>query len=115
MGAYYDYLKSRDLIEPPGDAILWVTGDSHIPLVSALLNLRDKAPEMLDGLVAVVSQEGEDLGLYEARHFRPPYMKALVDISLFLRDNGYEDASKFLSCGLDLEAEAVKRHKPSYW
>lgn len=102
MGAYYDYLKSRDRIDRSGGAILRVTGDSSIPLMSALLDLQHEEPEKLDGLVDVISQEGEGLGLFEVRQFRPPYMKALGDISLFLWDNGYENASRFLSHGLEL-------------
>jgi len=44
----------------------------------------------------------QSLRLWEVRQFRPPYMKALNDISQFLQNNGYEDASKFLDCSFEL-------------
>ena len=50
----------------------------------------------------VIPSEGETLRFAEVRQFRPPYLKALGDISQFLQDNGYEAASKFLDCSFEL-------------
>lgn len=102
MDKFYDYLSSRDRIDQSGGAVLRVTGDRSIPLMDALLELCRVQPEMLDGLVEVIPSEGETLRFAEVRQFRPPYLKALGDISQFLQDNGYEAASKFLDCSFEL-------------
>ena len=102
MDKFYDYLSSRDRIDQSGGAVLRVTGDRGIPLMDALLELCRVQPEMLDGLVEVIPSEGETLRFVEVRQFRPPYLKALGDISQFLQDNGYEAASKFLDCSFEL-------------
>ena len=102
MDKFYDYLSSRDRIDQSGGAVLRVTGDRGIPLMDALLELCQVQPEMLDGLVEVIPSEGETLRFAEVRQFRPPYLKALGDISQFLQDNGYEAASKFLDCSFEL-------------
>ena len=100
MEKFYDYLCDRDQIDQSGGAVLRVTGDRSIPLIDALLNLRTAKPDMLDGLVEVIPSEGETLHFSEVRQFRPPYLKG--DISQFLQDSGYEDASKFLDCSFEL-------------
>jgi len=102
MKKFYDFLSEQDRIDQTGGAVLLVTGDRSIPLMEALLELRTAKPEMLEGLVEVVPSDGESLRFSELRQFRPPYLKALNDISQFLQDNGYEAASKFLDCGLEL-------------
>ena len=102
MEKFYDYLCGRDHIDQSGGAVLRVTGDRSIPLIDALLNLRTAKPDMLDGLVEVIPSEGETLHFSEVRQFRPPYLKALGDISQFLQDSGYEDASKFLDYSFEL-------------
>ena len=102
MGQFYDYLSGRDRIDQSGGAVLRVTGDRSIPLMDALLALRATQPEMLDGLVEVIPTAGETLRFSEVRQFRPPYLKALGDISQFLQDSGYEAASKFLDCSFEL-------------
>jgi len=102
MGRFYDFLNERGRIDRTGGAVLLITGDRSIPLMDALLELRRAKPEMLEGLVEVIPSEGEALRISEMRQFRPPYMKALNDISQFLQDNGYEAASKFLDCGFEL-------------
>ena len=102
MGQFYDYLSNRDRIDQSGGAVLRVTGDRSIPLMDALLALHTAQPEMLDGLVDVIPAAGETLRFSEVRQFRPPYLKALGDISQFLQDSGYEAASKFLDCSFEL-------------
>ena len=102
MGKFYDYLSSRDRIDQSGGAVLRVTGDRSIPLMDALLALHTTQPEMLDGLVEVIPTAGETLRFSEVRQVRPPYQKALGDISQFLQDSGYEAASKFLDCSFEL-------------
>jgi len=101
MGKFYDFLCSRKRTDQSG-AILRVTGDRQLPIMDALLELHAKEPKMLDGLVEVIPADGEPLRFWEVRQFRPPYMKALDDISQFLQNNGYEDASKFLDCSFEL-------------
>jgi len=101
MEKFYDFLNGSNRIEQSG-AVLRVTGDRQLPLMSALLGLVVEQPEMLQGLIEVIPSDGEQLHLFEMRQFRPPYMKALGDISQFLQDNGYEAASKFLDCSFEL-------------
>lgn len=102
MGRFYEFMSARDSIDQSGGAVLRVTGDRQLPLMDALLELHMAQPDTLDGLVEVIPSEGEDLHFWEVRQFRPPYMKALGDISQFLQNNGYEDASKFLDCSFEL-------------
>lgn len=102
MKKFYDFMNGRDKIERSGGAVLRVTGDSHIPLMDTLLALHTAQPETLDGLVEIIPAAGEKLRFAEVRQFRPPYLKALGDISQFLRSSGYEDASRFLDCSLEL-------------
>ncbi len=102
MGKFYDFLSGRDRIEQSGGAVLRVTGDRSIPLMDTLLELRTARPETLEGLIEVIPSDGETLRFSEVRQFRPPYLKALNDISQFLQDNGYEAASKFLDCSFEL-------------
>lgn len=102
MSEFYDYLSGRDRLDQSGGAVLRVTGDRNIPLMNALLELRVAQPETMEGLVEVIPSDGETLHFSEVRQFRPPYLKALNDISQFLQDNGYEDASKFLDCSFEL-------------
>lgn len=102
MEKFYDFMCRKDHIDQSGGAVLRVTGDRGIPLMGALLELCRAQPEMLDGLVEVIPSEGETLRFAEVRQFRPPYLKALSDISQFLQDNGYEAASKFLDCSFEL-------------
>lgn len=102
MGQFYDYLSDRDRIDQSGGAVLRVTGDRSIPLMDALLDLQVAQPKMLEGLVDVIPSDGETLRFLEVRQFRPPYLKALEDISQFLQDNGFEAASKFLDCSFEL-------------
>lgn len=87
---------------PSGSAVLRVTGDRHIPLMSALLELCVKQPKLLDRLVEVIPYDDEDLCISEVRLLRPPYLRALNDISQLLQNNGYEAASKFLDCSFEL-------------
>ncbi len=102
MEKFYDFLSGRDRIDQSGGAVLRITGDRSIPLMDALLELRTTQPEMLDGLVEVIPSDGETLRFAEIRQFRPPYMKALGDISQFLQSNGYEAASRFLNGSFEL-------------
>ncbi len=101
MGKFYDFLRNEKRTNQSG-AVLRVTGDRQLPIMEALLELHTKEPEKLDGLVEVIPADGEPLRFWEVRQFRPPYMKALDDISQFLQNNGYEDASKFLDCSFEL-------------
>jgi len=101
MCKFYDFLRSRKRTDPSG-AILRITGDRRLPIMDALLELYVNEPEKLDGLIEVIPEDNAPLRILELRQFRPPYMKALDDISQFLQNNGYEDASKFLDCGLEL-------------
>lgn len=101
MGKFYDFLSDSGRMEQSG-AVLRVTGDRNIPLVAALLDLYVAQPETLQGLIEVIPSDGEQLHLFEMCQFRPPYRRALDDISQFLQDNGYEAASKFLDCGFEL-------------
>ena len=102
MGQFYDFLCDRDRIDQSGGAVLRVTGDRSIPLMDALLKLHTTQPEILDGLVDVIPTDGETLRFAEVRQFRPPYLKALGDISQFLQNSGYEATSKFLDCSFEL-------------
>lgn len=102
MERFYDFMCRKDRIGQSGGAVLRVTGDRGIPLMGALLELCRIQPEKLDGLVEVIPSEGETLRFAEIRQFRPPYLKALGDISQFLRDSGYEAASKFLDRSFEL-------------
>lgn len=101
MEKFYDFLTKSNRTERSG-AILRVTGDRRIPLMDALVGLNVAQPEVLAGLVEVIPSDGEQLRFFEVSQFRPPYMKALDDISQFLQDNGYEAASKFLDCSFEL-------------
>lgn len=102
MEKFHDIMRTRDCAGRSDGPLLRVTGDRSIPLMSALLELCQTQPETLKGLVEVIPEEGGTLRFLEVRRFRPPYLKALNDISQFLQDNGYEDASKFLDCSFDL-------------
>lgn len=102
MGRFYEFMSARDRIDQSGGAVLRVTGDQQIPLIDALLELCSEQPETLEGLVDIIPADGETLRFLEVRQFRPPYLKALGDISQFLQANGYEDASKFLDCCFEL-------------
>lgn len=102
MENFYDFICKKGQIEQPSGAVLRVTGDRSIPLIDALLELRQAQPEALDGLVEVIPSEGEKLRFSEVRQFRPPYLKALGDIAQFLQDSGFEAASKFLDCSFEL-------------
>lgn len=101
MEKFYEFMCRTDHADPSG-AMLRVVGDRSIPLMDALLELSRTQPETLDGLVEVIPEEGETLRFLEVRQFRPPYLKALNDISQFLQDSGYEAASKFLDCSFEL-------------
>lgn len=102
MEKSYVNLNGKVRIDQPDGALLRVTGDRNIPLISALLDLHVRQPEMLEGLIEVIPSDGYPLHFSEVRQFRPPYMKALANISQFLQDNGYEAASKFLDCSFEL-------------
>lgn len=102
MERFYDFMCRKDRIGQSGGAVLRVTGDRGIPLMDALLELHRAQPEALDGLIEVIPSEGETLRFAEVRQFRPPYLKALGDISQFLQGNGFEAASKFLDCSFEL-------------
>lgn len=91
-----------DVAQAPDGAVLRVTGDRNIPLMAALLDLYVEQPEVLNGLVEVITFDGYPLCFSEVRQFRPQYLKALNDISQLLQDNGYEAASKFLDCSFEL-------------
>ena len=91
-----------DVTQAPDGAVLRVTGDRNIPLMAALLDLYVEQPEVLNGLVEVITFDGYPLYFSEVRQFRPPYLKALNDSSQLLQDNGYETASKFLDCSFEL-------------
>ncbi len=95
-------MSGRDRIGQSGGAVLRITGDRTVPLMDALLELHTAQPEMLDGLVEIIPSDGETLRFAEVRQFRPPYMKALGDISQFLQSNGYEAASRFLNDSFEL-------------
>lgn len=103
MERFYEFMSARDRIDQSGGAVLRVTGDKQIPLMDALLELRSEQPEMLEGLVDVIPADGETLRFLEVRQFRPPYLKALGDISQFLQANGYQAASKFLDVSFELQ------------
>lgn len=102
MENFYEFMSARDHNDQSSGAVLRVTGDQQLPLMDALLELRAEQPETLEGLVDVIPVDGETLRFLEVRQFRPPYLKALGDISQFLQNNGYEDASKFLDCSFEL-------------
>lgn len=97
---YHKYLKDNGLVKPREPLVI-VTGDWKFPLVEALADLHERQPEMLEGLIEVCPTDGEELSIFEPKQFRPPYMKALGDISRFLAANGYEEASKFLCHNLE--------------
>lgn len=101
MEKFYDFMCREERIDQSG-AVLRVTGDRSIPLIDALLELCVEQPEALEGLVEVIPSDGEKLRFSEVRQFRPPYLKALDDISQFLQNSGYEAASRFLDCSFEL-------------
>lgn len=109
MGKFFDYLIDKDCGDPPNSALLLVMGDRNIPLMDALLQVCVEQPNILDGLLNVMPVDGEPLHFSELRLCRPPYLRALRDISQFLWDNGYEAASSFLTCGLNPQAEVQKK------
>ena len=76
-----------------------IMGDRNDPLVDALLAMD---PEKRAGLVEVIPADGYELSIQEIPLRRPPYLKAINDISQLLQNNGYEDASKFLDCSYEL-------------
>lgn len=102
MCPFYDYLKGEKRVNSLGDEIIGISGDYGIPLVNALLELRREQPEMLEGLIAVFPADNQELRLWEAHLLRPPYMRALKDISGFLEANGFKEASQFLMTGMDV-------------
>ena len=83
-------------------ALLRVTGDSRDPLMAALLNLLAVDEKKLAGLIEVIPFDGHGVSIQEVAQHRPPYRKAINDISQLLQNNGYEDASKFLDCAYEL-------------
>jgi len=82
--------------------LIRVTGDRREPLVCALLELLAVKPKVLHGLIEVVPADDAALSVEELHQLRPPYLKAVNDISQLLQNNGYEDASKFLDCSYEL-------------
>ena len=78
--------------------ILRVIGDCCEPLMHALLDLCTTNPEVLGGLIEVCPCEGLPLQVMEvqSRH------RIADGISQLLQDNGYESASKFLDCSMEL-------------
>jgi hypothetical protein len=102
MCPFYDYLKEQKRLNLHGDEIIGISGDRYLPLISALLELRQEQPEILDGMIEVLPADDQELQIWETRRFRPPYMRALKDIGSFLKANGYEDASRFLMTGVDI-------------
>lgn len=94
---------NRDAQQTDGPRpILRVTGDPDIPLVNALMELDHYQPEALKGLIDVFPIDGEELYISEINLLRPPYLRALRDITEFLRSNGYDEAARFLNTGFDL-------------
>lgn len=102
MCPFYDYLKGQKRVNLPGDEMIGISGDRGLPLMDALLELYQEQPEMLEGLIAVFPADDQELRLWEAHPLRPPYMRALKDISGFLEANGFKEASRFLMTGMDV-------------
>lgn len=100
MGQFYDFLASSGRIDQ--SAVIQITGDSNIPLMSELCELCRTHPDTLAGLVEVIPTEGAMMHFAEVRRLRPPYLKALNDISQFLQNNGFAAASKFLDCSFEM-------------
>jgi len=93
---------NRDAQQKTGpQCILRVMGDPDIPLVNALMELAHYQPEALKGLIDVYPAAGEELCITEINLLRPPYLKALQDITGFLRSNGFAEAAVFLDNGFD--------------
>lgn len=82
--------------------LIRVTGDRNEPFVSALLDLLAVDEKKLAGLIEVIPFDGYALSIQEVATYRPPYLKAIDDISQLLQNNGYEDASRFLDCAYGL-------------
>lgn len=78
------------------------SGDRNLPLMKALLDILTTSPELLRGLVEIIPSDGYPLCVTETQHKRPPYLRAVDDISQLLQNHGYEDASKFLDCSYEL-------------
>lgn len=83
----------------PAQPLLRVTGDSHAPLVSALLAL---PTQMLAGLIEVIPIDGGELLIQEVPRCWPACGNVIDHISRMLQDSGYEEASKFIDCAYEL-------------
>lgn len=57
MCPFYDYLKEQKRLNLRGAEIIGISGDRYLPLISALLELRQEQPEILDGMIAVFPAE----------------------------------------------------------
>lgn len=90
--------EEKDTPPEASSALLAIQGDKSLPLITALLNLEEKQPDLLHGLIDVRAIAGEDLAVTRTPHGRPPYLRACRDISRLLQDHGYEEATRFLGC-----------------
>jgi|GEM_PF-3724821 len=82
--------------------IIRISGDRNHPLMVALMDIYVEKPELLGGLVEIIPADGYSLTVTEIQRFRPPYLRAVNEISQLLQNNGYEAASKFLDCSYEL-------------
>lgn len=82
--------------------IIRVSGDRNHPLMIALMDIYVEKPEILNGLVEIIPADGCSLTVAEIQRLRPPYLRAVNEISQLLQNNGYEAASKFLDCSYEL-------------
>lgn len=89
-------------ISSDGLPLVRVEGDPNHPFMMALRDLCYTNKEALHGLIEVAPCDRCELSITEIKRLRPPYLRALNDISQLLQNHGYEDASKFLDCTFEL-------------
>lgn len=82
--------------------IIRISGDTGHPLIKALMKLYVHDRTRLGGLIQVMPNDGYPVTVMRLDTPYIPYRKALDDISQFLQDNGFEDASKAIDCHFDL-------------
>ena len=82
--------------------IIRISGDSNHPLMKALSDLYVHDRECLGGLIQVWPSDVYPISVMRLKTPYIPYRKALDEISQFLQDSGFEEASKAIDCHFEL-------------
>lgn len=82
--------------------LIRISGDHGHLLMKALTELHVHDRMRLGGLIQVMPSDGYPVTVVQLDTPYIPHRKALDDISQFLQDNGFEDASKAIDCHFDL-------------